>query len=404
MSTQSRVPAGVTTGGQFSTSARGEADVHLEAAGDRDRVCVRCGEEAGYLSGDNRCDGCMEQIEAERNRLTTLTPPEADTELVQVLDDAVRARREVDRALSAVHSAVGDKQSWQQRKGAVWGLSDTDAEAKARELAAPDLGPDDEHYHPAAAARQALARYDEATRALDAVEEQIARHEAEFSRRGGWTRAFLATSSGGHVHSSMGCSTCNRGESPTEFQLMTDYSGSGEDTIVADAGYRACTVCFPTAPIGDAASLPTKMLSKDEVAKAAARTERETKKAKAAQDRIAKGLTADGAPLRVEWTETNAGGWDPVPGGRPGERTHSYRDRPAHETFKTERAATQWYVETLAYGFREKDKAPALEAVARAIAVKRGVDVEEVKAELAKKVEAKKRRGCAPNMRRAAHQ
>lgn len=393
MSTQSRVPAGVTTGGQFSSSARGEADLHLGAPDDEERTCVRCGEQSGYLSSDDRCDGCLEQVDAERTRLTTLTPPEADAELVQVLNSAVRARREVDYALGEVHRSVGDRQTW-QRKGPVWGLSDADAEAKARELAASDLDPDDEDYYRAASARKAVPRYDAATLALALLDEQNALHEAEFARRGGWTRAFLATSTGGHVHSSMGCPTCNRGESPTEFQLMTDYSGTREDSIVADAGYRACTVCFPTAPVGDATSLPTKMLSKDEVAKAAARTERETKRAKAAADRIAKGLTEDGSPLRVEWTDRNAPGWDPVPGGRPGERTHAYRDRPAHEEFKTERAATQWYIETMAWGYgRAEDKAPALESIAQAIAVKRGVDVEVVKAELAKKVEAKKKRG-----------
>jgi hypothetical protein len=392
MSTPSRVPAGVATGGQFSTSARGEADLHLEAAGDSERACARCGEEAGYLSSDDRCDGCLEHVETERSRLTALTPTEADTELVQVLESTARARREVGHALGEVHRAAGDRQTW-ERRGPVWGLSDADAEAKVRELAASDLGPDDEGYYRAAAARKAVARYDTAARALALLDEQNAMHEAEFVRRGGWTRAFLATSAGGHVHSSMGCSTCNKGETPTEFQLMTDYSGSGEDSVVADAGYRACTVCFPSAPVGDSASLPTKMLSKDEVAKAASRTERDAKRAKAQQDRIAKGLTADGSPLRVEWTDTNAPGWDPVPGGRPGERTHAYRDRPAHEEFKTERAATQWYVDALAWGFRAEDKAPALEAVAQAIAVKRGVDIDVVKAELAKKVEAKKKRG-----------
>ena len=60
--------------------------------------------------------------------------------------------------------------------------------------------------------------------------------------------------------------------------------------------------------------------------------------------------------------------------------------------YQTERAAVQWYVETLAFGLRAADKAPALEAIAKAIAVKRGVDVEKVKAELERKVKAKKRR------------
>jgi hypothetical protein len=79
----------------------------------------------------------------------------------------------------------------------------------------------------------------------------------------------------------MNCSTCNRGERPTQFQWMTDYSGMGEAQIVAAAGWRACTVCYPTAPVGDVRSLPTAMFSREDEAKAQARAEREARAASA---------------------------------------------------------------------------------------------------------------------------
>src|SRR5699024_1181900 len=74
--------------------------------------------------------------------------------------------------------------------------------------------------------------------------------------RGGWNRAFLVAGAGGHVHSSTDCSTCRP---TTQYAWMTNYSGADEDTIVSDAGYRACTVCYPSAPVGDERSMPTEM-------------------------------------------------------------------------------------------------------------------------------------------------
>src|SRR5699024_12010413 len=82
-----------------------------------------------------------------------------------------------------------------------------------------------------------------------------------FRLRGGWNRAFLVAGANGHVHSSTSCSTCHP---TTQYAWMTDYSGADEDTIVADAGYRACTVCYPSAPVGDERSLPPKILSRSE--------------------------------------------------------------------------------------------------------------------------------------------
>ena len=66
---------------------------------------------------------------------------------------------------------------------------------------------------------------------------------AEFARRGGWTRAFLVVGGDGHVHSSMDCSTCNRGVEPTRFQWMVEFSGTTEAEVVAAAGWRATVTC-----------------------------------------------------------------------------------------------------------------------------------------------------------------
>lgn len=116
----------------------------------------------------------------------------------------------------------------------------------------------------------------------DGLAPEIGSLNAEFSRRGGWTRAFLAVTngSGGHVHSSRQCSTCNNGNYATQFAWVTEFSGAVEDEIVEAAGERACTVCYPTAPV-EVLERPTRIFTKDEQRKAAERAEREAKKAAA---------------------------------------------------------------------------------------------------------------------------
>jgi len=127
-----------------------------------------------------------------------------------------------------------------------------------------------------AAKLEALAQEQEAIES--AKSDEMAPYQEEFSRRGGWTRAFLVVTSGtGHVHSSQRCHTCYP---TTQFHWVTAYSGHDEAEIVEDAGERACTICYPTAP-AYVLNRPTKMFTKDEEAKKAARAEREAKKAAA---------------------------------------------------------------------------------------------------------------------------
>jgi Skp family chaperone for outer membrane proteins len=69
---------------------------------------------------------------------------------------------------------------------------------------------------------------------------------AQASRYEGWSRFFLCTNTGGHIHSSTACSTCTP---TTQFAWITDLSGKTEAEAVTEHGEILCSVCFPTAPV-----------------------------------------------------------------------------------------------------------------------------------------------------------
>lgn len=118
-------------------------------------------------------------------------------------------------------------------------------------------------------------------------------HE-EFTRRGGWTRAFLVTGSNGHVHKSMDCSTCFP---TTRYYWVTDMSGQDESEIVDAAGEKACTVCYPSAPV-DTLRQPSRI---EDPAVVAEREKRAAEKAARDAVRAEKGITdpATGGDLIV---------------------------------------------------------------------------------------------------------
>lgn len=64
----------------------------------------------------------------------------------------------------------------------------------------------------------------------------------------GWSRFFLVTSSPGHIHSSLGCSTCRN---TTTYGWLPELSGKTEAETVKELGPALCTVCFPSAPVED---------------------------------------------------------------------------------------------------------------------------------------------------------
>lgn len=226
------------------------------------------------------------------------------------------------------------------------------------------------------ACRETAEAYEDIVAQINSLRAAAMPLNSEFDTRGGWTRAFLVTGSDGHVHSSMDCSTCNRGIYNTSFEWLPEYSARTEEEIIADAGWRACTICFTGAPTGTPFTLPSAMLSTADRKRKQASRERETRRAQLRADRIAKGLTEDGSPFVIELT---------VP-------------RKGRESFKTERAAMNWVVGTLAdaqaFGFATSLEA-AREGIAKveaAIAAKHQIAVEDVRADIARRVDAAIRR------------
>lgn len=346
-----RVQAGVREGGQYTTQARRESDVQLVDE---------------TLAGQS--------------------PVAIDQRLAQLLNERWEVQDSRRRAMEAMHYRVGDTLGGPRRD--TWGMSDDEVVTACRAR----LDSEPSFYGREMWVRN-LARWTAGAARLEELEALRAPMDDEYARRGGWARAFLVVGGDGHVHSSMGCSTCNRAGRATRFQWMTDFSGADEAAIVEAAGWRACTVCYPSAPVGDEHSLPTVMFSDEEKKQAVERSARAAKAEQARAGRIAKGLTPDGSPLRVTWVRKNAGGWDPRPGGRPGERDYVYRDRPDHEDFKTERAALQWYVQAKLWSDTGvgPDHSEAFAAIEQAIAAKRGVPVDHVRAELEGKVAARRK-------------
>lgn len=220
-------------------------------------------------------------------QLKGMTPPEVDELFAAVWDRRYELLEDVYAAWNEVHYAVGDRRVSAQ----TWRLDHQEVQDKA---AGTERG------------RKALDRVNRAKGAVAELDGTVlAKLENEFGRRGGWSRAYLVTD--GHVHSSMHCSSCNRGEFPTRFSWMIDYSGKSMAEIVEAAGERACTICYPDAPVarrdkGENVAVPKSvMLTSEEIERAEAREveakRRAEKKAKAALNAITQ---PDGTPLRDE--------------------------------------------------------------------------------------------------------
>lgn len=94
-------------------------------------------------------------------------------------------------------------------------------------------------------ANRALNGYDEANAMLAATYEAMREHEAVFAEHR-WSRFFLVTSSQGHIHSSMHCSTCRP---TTTYGWLPQLSGSTEAEAVEAHGPALCSVCFASAPV-----------------------------------------------------------------------------------------------------------------------------------------------------------
>lgn len=222
--------------------------------------------DSDWMSSDDNTDDAPAIDGLDRFDWDPMTedPAVFDEHLTQMLKDVARARSAKESAEAQLHRRLGHVRG---RYGYHQKLDDE------------TMAPLRSHKSPAVQAE--VARYDQADEAFEQAKQDVNTLDEVWRERGAWNRAFLATSADGHVHSSLHCSTCRP---TTQFALMTDYSDKSEDEIVEAAGYRACTVCYPSAPVGDEKTLPTRILTDEEKRKLKERQEREAFKAMSPQE------------------------------------------------------------------------------------------------------------------------
>lgn len=185
------------------------------------------------------------------NDPTTATPVEIDTELARLNIEAERARCELHALTQQAHRLA--------------------------------------QYGGTAHLEALRVRIDTARATIIAYEAAGEPLEEEYRRRGGWTRAWLVTNTGGHVHRTTACRTCYP---TTRFAWLTQFSGRTEEEIVDEAGAAACTECYPNAPVAVRAR-PSRITTPQQQARAQARAAR-------AKATAAKAITApEGTPLRT---------------------------------------------------------------------------------------------------------
>lgn len=179
---------------------------------------------------------------------------------------------------------------------------------------------------------------------------------AEWEKNGRWSRFFLVTNPGGHIHSSMSCSTCYP---TTEFAWLPEVSGQSEAEAVDNYGGILCSVCFPSAPVEW-----TEGVSK---ADQEAKDERERQKRERQAAKLAKALMPDGEPLLLPDTK---------------------------EKLKTQRSAELWLSDSYDdfYGKNDERHKNDREVVLDALSQKTGKSRDELLAETQKRVTARRKR------------
>lgn len=170
------------------------------------------------------------------------TPFEIDTELARLHGEAQKASLQVHYAVNGVHDLAGDERVRMGRGRSsfhVWKM--TEAECMAL-INSPDFDAGYRQY----SYGDYPQKLHESRVWLAAVEAEIYALDRIFAANP-WSRFFIVP--GGHIHSSMQCSTCNNGQQDTLFGWLPQLSGKSEEEAVADQGSYLCTVCFPSAPV-----------------------------------------------------------------------------------------------------------------------------------------------------------
>jgi len=219
---------------------------------------------------------------------TLTTPVEIDTAIAEAHEAVNQIVGTIARQERTVIETAGGRRSG-YGSDATWNMTVAEAVTILTDKLAANPGATD-YYH--SSIRVELARLAELR---DERTKRIAKRDQLEDLYTGWSRFFLVTSSaGGHIHSSMRCSTCRF---DTEFGWLPTLSGLTEAEAVAAHGAILCTVCYPTAPVEWTGGIShTAQAAKDE--RAAAKAKREA-------DKAAKAIfDLDGEPLKDEYGYT----------------------------------------------------------------------------------------------------
>ncbi|MDX3260761.1 hypothetical protein PV336_16190 [Streptomyces sp. MI02-2A] len=208
--------------------------------------------------------------------------------------------------------------------------------------------------------------------------EEVVPLNAEYWRRP-WTRYYLVDNTNGHVHKDQDCTTCF---DDTRYAWLIEQSGMSAEDLVELAGEKACTVCFPWAPV-DVLKQRTKLEAPE---RKAARLERERKKAEREAKKAAKAIAnPDGSPLKVfdhHWPERKVV-------NRAGDVVKVHPAHDSYKTLETLHAARGWLTDRFESWRGDNGAHRDTSKVADAIAHKEGktreVVIEEAKQRAARR-------------------
>jgi hypothetical protein len=94
-------------------------------------------------------------------------------------------------------------------------------------------------------ANETIERYRALETERQAILDEMKPLNDEFAAKP-WSRFFLVQNHGGHIHSTMSCSTCR---ATTVFGWLPQLSGLTEKDAVEAHGPLLCSICYPSAPV-----------------------------------------------------------------------------------------------------------------------------------------------------------
>lgn len=205
------------------------------------------------------------------NNYSKMTPSEIDNILVDTLTKKDGCEFTIDQAIKHLNAYENRMETYKE-------LAENGYTAKVRKEYAPKVV---ELEGFIATTKENRSK---AEASYNACIKEIVTINAEFDSRGGWNRYWLVDNTNGHIHHNRQCSSCFP---TTVFAWLPDQSGMRSTDLVELAGEKACTVCFPDAPVS-ALNRPSLLEAPDRKKQ---RLEREAKKLERQRVLEAKAIT-----------------------------------------------------------------------------------------------------------------